>query len=202
MSRLVVFVLMFPLALLCLGASHECDDTFTLEVKLPALEEAQQQFREIEAATAVVEQNGTDVGPGEEQQTNPRLKAWLAEQQRTHQVTPPPLGSSPANPIKITPQKLEEEYAANKVRFKRDYANRWYQITGTVDTITDDAIYLEVGWIRPISGVLRPLTLESAQHDILTATVGDEFTTTCLLQPSTFQTDFYLLVDCATGWNP
>ena len=194
--------LLFVLSFLCLGASHECDDTFTLEVKLPALEEAQQQLREMEAATAVAEQNVMGVGPGEEQQTDPRLKAWLAEQQRIHQVTPPPLGSSPHNPVKITPQKLEDEYAANKVRFKRDYANRWYQITGTVESITDDEIYLEVGWIYPISGALRPLTPESAQNDILTATVGEEFTTTCLLQPSTFQADFYLLVDCATGWNP
>lgn len=189
---------MFPLILMCLGASHECDDTFTLEIKLPALEEAQQQIREMETATAVAVQQkapGTDVD-----QTSPQMKAWLAEQMKD--VTPPPLGSSPHNPIKITPQKLADEFWANKVRFKRDYANRWYMITGAVEIITDREIFLEVpGFGRPITGALQPLTSEAGEVDILKATVGEQFTTTCYLQPSGMQRDFYMLIECATGWQ-
>ena len=195
MSRLVVFVLMFPLVLLCLGASHECDDTFTLEVKmptleepLPALEEAKQQFREMEAETAVAEQNVMGAGPGAEQQVG--------------QALAPSLGSSPHNPIRITAQELVDEYWANKVRFKRDYPGRWYLIEGKVKMITDDSVIYEAFWpSQPISSLLKPLTPQSAKDDVLRATEGEGFTTTCYLRASSFQSDFYQMVECAMGWN-
>ena len=41
----------------------------------------------------------------------------------------------------------------------------------------------------------------SGEADILSATVGEKFTTTCYLKPLSAQSNFYLLTQCTKGWN-
>ena len=68
--------------------------------------------------------------------------------------------------------------------------------------ITDDSIIFEAFWSgRPIARTLEMPAQTSAEADILSATVGEQFTTTCYLRSSTMVRDFYELVDCAKGWN-
>ena len=185
--RLPIAALLLPIVLLGLAVIFGCED------KLPALEEANQQLREIEAETAVAIQ---------QEQNAPRGSAGQSNTSDSSRQGEPPPGSAPNYPIRIDAKTLVYQFWANKVRFKRDYASRWYLISGKVKMITDDSIIFEAFWSgRPIARTLEMPAQTSAEADILSATVGEQFTTTCYLRSSTMVRDFYELVDCAKGWN-